>query len=371
MKNWKIAALLVTAVIGLAGCSKAEEQQETTQPSAVQTETEEVIVGEVETVAGNESDRIGSDRSYLTGQVVGTEIHNSRPFAVMLNNIINACPQAGIDEAGIVYEAPVEGSLTRLMAIFEDISDMEKIGSVRSCRTYYPMYAMEYDAIYVHFGQAVYAFDLLNSDEVDNISGLASQPQAGDINGYAGEGVFYRTSDRSAPHNCYTNTEGLEDACETLGYSRSYDDDHESKFLFAEDGETITLGDGEATKVTPGYLVNKPWFEYRDGVYYRYQYDDAQIDQLTGDQLSYTNIILQVSEWENYDKNGYLNIDTMSGGDAYYITNGTYEKCTWKRADESEPTRYYDVDGEEIVLNQGKTWICIIQDSYEENIVIE
>ncbi|MFQ9151834.1 MAG: DUF3048 domain-containing protein [Blautia sp.] len=39
-------------------------------------------------------------------------------MAIMLNNIYDACPQAGIEEAGIVYEAPVEGGLTRLMGIF-------------------------------------------------------------------------------------------------------------------------------------------------------------------------------------------------------------------------------------------------------------
>ena len=32
---------------------------------------------------------------------------------------------------------------------------------------------------------------------------------------------------------------------------------------------------------------------------------------------------------------------------------------------------YYDADGNEITLNQGRTWVCIIQDSYEDNIVIE
>ena len=101
----------------------------------------------------------------------GEELHNRRPFAVMMNNIINACPQAGIEEAGVVYEAPVEGALTRLMALFDSVEGMEKIGSVRSCRTYYPMYAMEFDAIYTHYGQAVYAVELLNSDKVNNISG--------------------------------------------------------------------------------------------------------------------------------------------------------------------------------------------------------
>jgi hypothetical protein len=233
------------------------------------------------------------------------------------------------------------------------------------------MYANEYDAIYVHYGQAVYAVDLLNSDLVNNVSGLEYQEGAGQIYGYAGEDIFYRTTDRQAPHNCYTSGDGIDEACNKLGYRRTLNDDYEAKFQFAEDDETITLDGGTATTIKPGYQVNHPWFEYKDGLYYRYQYGDAQIDELTGEQLTYTNVILQISQWENYDDHGYLNIDTVSGGDAYYFTDGTYEKCTWSRETEDSPAKYYDENGDEIVLNQGKTWICIIQDSYADEIEIE
>lgn len=371
MKKLKVAALLMTTMVILTGCNKLTEAETQAPEPAVVTEAETEPVETVEPAEEEVTEAVGSDRSYLTGQVVGEEIHNKRPFAVMLNNIINACPQAGIEAAGIVYEAPVEGGITRLMAIFEDVTDMEKIGSVRSCRTYYPMYAMEFDAIYTHFGQAVYAVELLNSDKVNNISGLGTQKEAGKIFGYAGEGIFYRTSDRPSPHNCYTSGEQLNEACNTLGYRREYEDDYQPKFKFTGDADKITLDEGNAVKIYPGYGVNKPWFEYIDGEYYRFQYGEEQIDQLTDEQLTYTNVIFQLSQWENYDENGYLNIDTMSGGDAYFFTGGTYEKCTWKRESEEGPAKYYDADGNEIVLNQGKTWVCIIQDTYEDNIVIE
>lgn len=94
----------------------------------------------------------------------------------------------------------------------------------------------------------------------------------------------------------------------------------------------------------------------------------------TIDQLAVTNIIFQVCQWQNYDDHGYLNIDTQSGGDMYYFTKGGYEKGTWKKEDPENPDSravYYDADGNEITLNQGRTWVCIIQDSYEDNIVIE
>lgn len=76
----------------------------------------------------------------------------------MLNNLKPACPQAGIANAGVVYEAPVEGGITRLMGVFEDYDNLEKIGSVRSCRDYYIFYASGFDAIYTHYGQSLTHF---------------------------------------------------------------------------------------------------------------------------------------------------------------------------------------------------------------------
>jgi len=366
MKKIKVAVLLLIAVSLLAGCKKKAEETETVTESAV-VETE---IGQLETV---ETETGESEHSYLTGEKANTSNSRKRPIAVMLNNVTAACPQAGIAKAGIVYEAPVEGSLTRLMGIFEDYKALEKIGSVRSCRDYYVHYALEFDAFYVHFGQAVYAFDLLNSDKVDNISGLQSQPQAGELNGYAGEDIFYRTSDRPSPHNVYTSYEQIQTAIKRKGYSTDYDKDYKGHYKFAADGETVNYKDGEATRIYPGYLVNKPWFEYDSatGKYARFQYGDEQIDQLTDEQLTYTNIIFQISEWENYDENGYLNIDTVSGGNAMVFSQGTYQKGTWKKESEDAPARYYDASGNEITLNQGKTWVCIIQDTYKDNIVIE
>ena len=78
---------------------------------------------------------------------------NDRPFAVMIDNHSDAWPQAGLNQAYMVYEIIVEGGETRLMALFKGV-DLDKIGPVRSARHYFIDYAMENDAIYVHFGQS-------------------------------------------------------------------------------------------------------------------------------------------------------------------------------------------------------------------------
>lgn len=76
-------------------------------------------------------------KSYLTGENVPESIGRRRPVAVMMGNNSVGAPQSGIGHAGVVYEAPVEGNITRLMGILEDYDELERIGSVRSCRDYY------------------------------------------------------------------------------------------------------------------------------------------------------------------------------------------------------------------------------------------
>ncbi len=323
----------------------------------------------------------GMVRSYLTGKLVPESIGRTRPVAIMLNNIYDALPQSGIANAEVVYEAPVEGGITRLMGVFEDYQDVERIGSVRSCREYYVYFAQEFNAIYLHYGQAWYALELLWSDVTNNLSGLADA-------GYGeGDVTYYRVDDFPSPHNVYTNYDMIQAGIDYRGYSRDYSDSYTSQnghYQFAEDDSPVLLEDGtEATYVSPGYTYNNAYFLYNaeTGKYTRYQFGDTQIDKMTGRSLNYDNILIQYCSWTNYeDTDSYLNIDVLSGGSGKYITRGKAIDVTWGKdaanpADpfddgNFQPTRYYDLDGNEITLNQGKTWVCIVLDTSADSVVI-
>ena len=88
----------------------------------------------------------GMVQSYLTGKQVPASYGRKRPLAIMLENTPDALPQFGIENADVVYEAMVEGSITRLMGIFENYQDVDRIGTVRSCRPYYVYFAREFNA---------------------------------------------------------------------------------------------------------------------------------------------------------------------------------------------------------------------------------
>lgn len=370
MKKYKLWTALGIMALVLAGCGRSdktaddtadeviEEAEET--PTPAETPEEDVVSAEL--IEEQEIPE-GMMVSHLTGEYVPVEIGNRRPVAVMINNIKAALPSSSVSKAGVIYEAPVEGSLTRLMPIWEEYDNLDKIGSVRSCRDYFINYAMGFEAIYVHYGQAVYALPYLDMPSVNNLSGLS---------GY-GEKVFYRTSDRKAPHNAYTSTEGIMYGVDHLGYSLEYSEGYESPFNFVQVGEEVTLEKGTpATLIKPGYTVNEAWFEYNeeDGLYYRFEYGEPQMDDEFDAQLAVKNIIFQYSDWVNYDANGYLNIHAENGGACKYFTNGKVIDGTWTRDGEWGAETYYDSEGNEIEMNTGKTWICIIQDSYGDRVEI-
>ncbi|WP_455193727.1 DUF3048 domain-containing protein [Eubacterium ramulus] len=361
----KAIAMILLGVMSLsllAGCGKKEETpvvSDSAQETSISVPEEEPV-SEPEIPAAPE----GMARSYLTGEWIDEAIANQRPLAVMLGNTKIATPQYGITDADVIYEAAVEGQETRLMAIFQDYANLEKVMSIRSCRHYYVHWALEFDAIYAHYGQAKYAVEILSQDYVNNLSGL---------DGGVEKVMYKRDSDRKAPHNAYTTGEGIVAGIAYKGYETQHAADYSGHYKFVEDDDQqlFLQGGTPAAVVEPGYLVNKPWFVFdsETGLYKRFQNGAAQTDGNNGKQVEVKNIIIQICEWNRMSsEDEYLNMETMKGGSGYYITNGTAIPVTWKKDSLQSPTRYYKEDGSEIQLNQGKTWVCVTEDTYADKI---
>ena len=324
----------------------------------------------------------GKMQSYLTGEWKEEAAANRRPIAVMIPNNSPAMPQYGISRASIIYEAPVEGRITRLMAVFEDFDDLDRIGPVRSSRDYFVYVAMGYEAIYCNWGLArPYVEELINRDTVQNISasvqgiynpannafGRVSRP------GYADE------------FRGYLFIEGMLEDAERLGYDWEYDDAYVPPFTFAAEGvkaqenyedmeDAVTIYPGGTEGNKGGYGAYNPFFEYeeKDGLYYRYPNGEKQIDELDGSQLAVANVVFQYCHGEVRDDHDYLAFGVHGEGDAIVFTGGKVIKGTWERYDgDATPAKFFDEDGEEIIFNQGKTWICNIWKEYGEFVKYE
>lgn len=407
MKKKVLAAFFLALGI-LAGCSQTDspvmidpvpmvtetppsntpEPASTAAPTPTEAPTPVPTAGKL---AGGENHPItarlvvdGKMQSYLTGEWKDESVVKRRNMAVMINNIQVSLPQYGISAASIIYEAPVEGRITRLMGLFEDYDNLDHIGSVRSARDYYLYEAMAYDSIYCNWGLArPWVEELINSNRIDNVS----QALAG-INNGASEayGRIDRGSKYSTEHTGYLFIKGYNAAVKRLGYKTDYRDTFVKAFSFADDGYRATYDSyPNATKVYPGgtqsnaggYGKHNPCFTYNpeDRLYYRTQYRENHIDEMNGEQLAVTNVVFKVCHGEerlpddpSYD---YLKFDHTGSGNAYVFTNGKVIKGTWRRSGDNEPNLFFDESGNEIVLNQGKTWICCIWDSFENCISYE
>ena len=138
MKKRVIITLLAAAMTAglLTGCGNKKEVKQDLAVTPIKTPaaektTEEVEVPEEGAGAGvipvEREIKDGKMQSYLTGEWKDEAVANRRPIAVMIPNNSPAMPQYGISKASIIYEAPVEGRITRLMAVFEDFDELDRI----------------------------------------------------------------------------------------------------------------------------------------------------------------------------------------------------------------------------------------------------
>ncbi len=401
----KLTAAILIAVCMLTACGQSTDGPiiQEIEPESSSLQTEESGSAEEPKEFSVITDRTvvdGKMQSYLTGEWKDADVVQRRPLAIMVPNNPPAMPQYGISQASIIYEAPVEGRITRFLCVFEDYDNLTYIGPIRSSRDYFVYEAMALDAIYCHWGLAVpYVSELLNSSRVDNIS----QAVGGITNPY--EPAFARRKDRKKAGyateftaymwiNAADTDEGTDApdsavkgyiaGVEAKGYGKTYEESGRfaklgrdpQAFIFANDCKAEYADYPDAKVICPGgsqsnkggYGQNNATFTYNeeDGLYYRSQYGSEQIDEMNGEQLAVTNVIFKVCHGEVRDEHDYLAFGVHGTGDAYVFTNGKMIKATWKHDSDYDANHYYDEQGNEIVLNQGKTWFCNIWQEYAE-----
>ena len=293
----------------------------------------------------------------MTGEVqikplkIVDQFSKTRPIAVMINNNHQAWPHAGLDDAYITYEIIAEGGITRLMAIFKD-KGTAKIGSVRSSRPYFLDYALENDAIYVHFGWSEDAKADIKTLGIDNINGLTD------------ESVFWRDTSlkKAREHTAFTSMEKINQYAKEKGYNR----DTNKKLLLNYSVDEIDLSEREdAIKAEKVYMRYSKYtnssYEYdsENKNYKRFMSGTSHVDAITGRQYTYKNVIITPIKNRSYDSYGRQKLDNIGQGEGYFITNGYAIPITWSKESRSSQTVYKDKNNEEIKVNDGTTFIQI------------
>lgn len=276
---------------------------------------------------------------------------NSRQIGVMVNNHPDARKNhAGLNDAYLVYEIIVEGGLTRLFAIYKD-KDTDRIGSVRSSRHYFLDYALENDTIYVHFGGSPKAKSDINSLNIANIDGLYDSP-------------FWRdkTLNVAYEHTAFTKLGDIK----TTADKKKYRSTSDKKPVFNYSIKPVKLDELEnaeiANEVSVEYsnIVNTSYkYDSVKGVYSRYVNGKEHTDAITKSIYTVKNIVVVKVKNYTLDSSGRQELENIGTGDGYYITNGYAIPIKWSKSSRSAQTVYKDLNGNEIKLNDGNTYVQI------------
>ena len=273
----------------------------------------------------------------------------TRPYAVMIDNHDTA-RHAGLQDSYLNYEIIVEGGLTRIMALFKD-QNTELIGPVRSSRHYFLDYAMENDAIYAHFGWSDRAKNDISSLGINNMNGITNASNA-----------YWRDTSIAAPHNVYTSMENLEAQAKTLGYSTESED----WLLLDYSEKNVDLSTREDAMVAVNvdivysyYHTTGYYYDADNKVYLRSMNNVAHKDRVTGETYTAKNVIIEQVGNYSFDSEGRQDLENIGTGNGYYMTNGYAVPITWTKDSRSGKTKYAYLDGTELKVNDGNTWIQI------------
>ena len=349
----KILIVIVILLIGIAGAFLGvyfwKNKQNTNNVISLETNTNENSKNEEN---GMEEQKNAQEIEKTAKKSINIFSGTERPVAVMIDNHLDALPQAGLNNAYIVYEMIVEGGETRLMALFKG-QNLEKIGPIRSSRHYFLDYALENDAIYVHFGWSPQAQNDISKLGVNNINGITAGENAK---------AFWRVRDKYAPHNAVTNSLNIIEMAKQRNYSTTSNKESVLNYVIEE----VDLIDGQvAEKVTIPYSYYndvKYVYDTQTKRYTRYSRERLQTDWNTEENITTKNIIItfvQNSTLNDGENKGRQTLDNVGTKDGYYITNGKAIKIKCKKTSRSAQTVYEDLDGNEIKVNDGNTFIQI------------
>lgn len=338
-----IAVLLVILLAGCAGKGPATTPEPTATPTVAPAETPTP-----EPTTEPTPTPMPEPVSYTTGLPYTGEY---KPVMVVLENSPAARPQTGIQSADVVYEVPVEGSITRFVCVFSD-NVPESVMPVRSGRVSFLYIQQEWDAIFMHFGGSgngsssapdytFYGNGLYPKVKID-ADGLYDH----DYKDY-----YKRVSGKSAPHNVEMYP---------LPAQQLYDYSPEPlMWMFASDAAysgsdvaeiNLPMCSGDDDFVSYTYDAAKD-------VYLRSMSGKAFKTAETGEQVTVKNVIVQYSTYKSVDK--YKVWELTGDGDADFYIGGKLVKGTWKKGAADSPTMFYDDKGQQIVLRPGNTWIHI------------
>jgi Protein of unknown function (DUF3048) N-terminal domain/Protein of unknown function (DUF3048) C-terminal domain len=282
----------------------------------------------------------------LVDPFTGERVAELKPvLAVKIDNIVYARPQTGLQSADIVYVIPVEGGLTRFMAVYS-AHVPPVVGPVRSARQ------SDLDLL-AQFGRPAFAW----SGATPHLVPFIERAPVADL--YALQvGGYYRSGSRSAPYNLYANTKQLLAEAKGAAVAR----DIGFRFGALPAGGTAVASYSvkyPAASYTFRWSAKaKRWLAWIDG---------APAEATEGGQLGGSTVVIQytqitTSRFEEYGGRPPYAKSTGSGT-ALILRNGRVYQVRWSRPSLGVGTTY-TLDGKRMLFAPGQVWVVLAPENH-------
>lgn len=336
--------------------TSTEESSEVSQTLTEESSTPEV--SESSAVEESESSAVEEAESYpytdpLTGLGCPNDIAGNRPVAAMLNTIDVALPQSGCSDADILIEIPEEGGITRIMGLFQDVSKVGSIGTIRSTRRYYSELAIGMDAILCHAGGSEDGLSILSD------YGYAT------LNQFTNPDLYWRDQWRlenlATEHSLYTSGANIQGAIDSGRINKTHYEGYSFPWTFSKDG-TPQEGDSAVSLTAQFSSYKKTTFNYdaEQGDYAVYFFDgQPYIDANNNQQVHVKNVIVVQTSQYTYEDGVHQGFD-LSSGSGYYACGGKMIPISWSKGDPTGQFTFTKQDGTPLTMGAGKTYICIM-----------
>lgn len=295
-------------------------------------------------------------RRVLDGVCVDTENEIAPQLVgVMIENHVDSRPQAGLSDARVVYEAPVEANYTRFLALYPKDASVKKAGPVRSARPYYLSWLNEWGRpLYMHVGGSPESLEQIKDEDIL------------DMNEFYRGWYYWRDDAREAPHHVYTSSELWQKAWDDYG------SDADVTLPAGEAGPTTSWRFDERElcaencvyEITASFLppvYEAVWkFNTSTAQYERYQMDAPHRDE-NGAAIVADTVIIQRVLSTTIDEIGRKRVNITGPGDVIVFRDGYMIEGLWRKDGARERTQFIEAaTGEPIPLKSGKIWIELV-----------
>ncbi len=273
----------------------------------------------------------------------------SAPLLVQVENLPDARPQSGLQDASVVYEYVTEGGISRFSAIYTS-PPKGKVGPIRSARLVTISLARQYGAIVVFSGGSTYIKQQIKSAGIPN----ADENSAG--------GDLFRDNGRVAPHNLYSDGSHLSDI-ESHANAAPI-----TWSLWSRTAASSVTGGRAVTRVTvPVSDTEAPVFSYDAAAsgWKRTEPDTGPfLDANTRTPLVVSTLIVQQvaihPSSEVVDVNGATGVDhdVTGSGQAQVFTAGREFDATWTQGSSGPPS--FKTSAGPAPIAPGLVWICLV-----------